>query len=284
MMSTSQVHQHEGQRDDEDSSNDDRIVALADRLNDQTSDAGPAEHGFGHHGAAQQQAEVDAGHGDERQQRVRQHVRHDHLGSALPLAVGGAHVVLALLDAERRVEETQIQRQLVGGECERRQTQDARGCRDQAKAAIAARPKRSGSGSGRTRTPGWPDAPSASHKTVDRSRALVDSRIASPMPNASTIPSTNEVSANSSVAGRRSNTRSSAEVRWRSDTPKSPLTALARNFQYCTIQDWSSPSAVRSRAMSSSLASTGSSSAAGSPARRTRKKVKVTTPRTVRTD
>ena len=75
---------------------------------------------------------------------------------------------------------------------------------------------------------------SAIHMIALRSLALVDSRITRPMLNASAIPSTKDVNASSSVAGTRSRTRSSADVRCRSETPKSPVTALARNFRYWT--------------------------------------------------
>ena len=53
----------------------------------------------------------------------------------------------------------------------------------------------------------------AIHMTTERSRALLDSRIASPIAKASTSPRMNAVSASSSVAGRRSSTSPSADVR-----------------------------------------------------------------------
>ncbi len=73
--------------------------------------------------------------------------------------------------------------------------------------------------------------------------------------------------ASSKVAGSRSTTRPIAGSPCRIDSPKSPRTAPLRKRTYCTATGSSKPMSWRNLAMSSAVASGGSSSAAGSPVR-----------------
>ena len=54
-----------------------RDVALVDRVEDEPPDAGPAEHRLDHDDAAEQEAEFEPDHGDDRQPGVAQRVVHD---------------------------------------------------------------------------------------------------------------------------------------------------------------------------------------------------------------
>src|SRR5207249_4193115 len=63
-------HEHAGLHD--------RIVARGDRLEDQSSEARPGEHGLGDDGAAEELHEQHDGEGDDRQQRVLQSVLPQH--------------------------------------------------------------------------------------------------------------------------------------------------------------------------------------------------------------
>src|SRR5437667_138341 len=63
-------HEHAGLHD--------RIVARGDRLEDQSSEARPGEHGLGDDGAAEELHEQHDGEGDDGQQRVLQSVLPEH--------------------------------------------------------------------------------------------------------------------------------------------------------------------------------------------------------------
>src|SRR5437879_408540 len=89
-----QVDQDDGGDDDEVDALDDRIVALGDRLEEETPEAGQAEDGLDDHGAAEDLRDLDAEHGQHRDEGVLQAVLEHDGPLAQPLGPRGADVVL----------------------------------------------------------------------------------------------------------------------------------------------------------------------------------------------
>src|SRR6266850_1866316 len=89
-----QVHHHEGSGDQQHAPLHQRIVAGLDRAHHHGAEPGPGEHGLGEDGPAEQIAHLHPDHGEDRVERVLEHVpRDDHpLGQAL--GARRAHVVL----------------------------------------------------------------------------------------------------------------------------------------------------------------------------------------------
>src|SRR5215470_346843 len=85
----------DGDRADEDDSEHDRQIDVQDREHGLAAEAGPGEDGLDDDGAAEERAEVDAGVGHDRQERVAQAVLDDDGEWADTLGARGANVVLA---------------------------------------------------------------------------------------------------------------------------------------------------------------------------------------------
>src|SRR5690606_34198555 len=90
-----QVAQHDGGGRHHRDPHDDRNVNALDRLPGQLADAGPAEHAFHDDQPAHEDADVDADHGDDRQDRVRQGMADQDATAGQALGAGGADVILA---------------------------------------------------------------------------------------------------------------------------------------------------------------------------------------------
>src|ERR1051325_10402087 len=84
---------------------DHRVVLIVQRIQIETPDAGPREHGLGDERAAEEGAELEPGQRDQRDERVAERVTQQHRAPAQPLGVRRADVVLAhdLEDARPRV-------------------------------------------------------------------------------------------------------------------------------------------------------------------------------------
>ena len=93
-MSTVKLATHHDHGDQHHEVLHDRIVAPADRLDQEAGDAGDVEHGLGDDQAADQERRLDADHGDDRQNGVLQRVMiiDRSLGGAL--GAGGADIIL----------------------------------------------------------------------------------------------------------------------------------------------------------------------------------------------
>src|ERR1043166_526632 len=91
----SQVDQDDGGDDDEVDALDDRIVALADRLEEEAPESGQAEDGLDDHGPAEDLRDLDAEHGQHGDEGVLQAVLEHDGALAEPLGPRGADVILA---------------------------------------------------------------------------------------------------------------------------------------------------------------------------------------------
>ena len=81
-----EVHEHDNDGDEHHQVLHDRVVAPADRLDQEARDAGNVEHGLGDDQAADQEGGLDADDGDHRQQRVAQGMIVVDVLSEAPLA------------------------------------------------------------------------------------------------------------------------------------------------------------------------------------------------------
>src|SRR3989338_262507 len=81
-----EVGQHHDDGDEHHEVLDDRVVAPEDRLDQEACHPRQVEHGLGDNEAADQERELDADHGDDRQERVLEGVAPDDGAPRLPLA------------------------------------------------------------------------------------------------------------------------------------------------------------------------------------------------------
>src|SRR5688572_32670536 len=90
-----EIEQHEDPAEQQDHALDDGIVALEDRVEQQPADTGQREDVLDHDNAADDVAELDAGHGDDGDERVAQRVAERHLALGQALGSRGTHVLAA---------------------------------------------------------------------------------------------------------------------------------------------------------------------------------------------
>src|SRR5262245_1834829 len=90
-----EVDDHEENRDEEDGALGHGIVALVDRPEHETAHAGEREHFLDDHRAAQEDAGLEPGHGDHRDERVLERVLQDHAPPGQTLGGSRAHVLRA---------------------------------------------------------------------------------------------------------------------------------------------------------------------------------------------
>src|SRR3989338_4716649 len=81
-----EVREHDDDRDEHHEVLDDRVVAPEDRLDQEACHPRQVEHGLGDDEPADQEGELDADHGDDRQDRVLEGVAPDDGAPRLPLA------------------------------------------------------------------------------------------------------------------------------------------------------------------------------------------------------
>ena len=116
-----QVHQHVGDGDEQDAALHQRVVAEADRLDQQPADAGPREDRLGDDRAGQHRAELQADDRDDRNQAVAERVAHDGAQPRQPARARGEHVELAQLLEQARARHPRQDRRQRGAERDGRQ-------------------------------------------------------------------------------------------------------------------------------------------------------------------
>src|SRR5262245_9963328 len=90
-----QIDENEAGRDKEHETLDEVEVTARGRIDEQFADAIDVEHLLGDHQAADQEGELEADHGNDRQQRVAQGVAPHNEPGPHALGLGGADIVLA---------------------------------------------------------------------------------------------------------------------------------------------------------------------------------------------
>src|SRR5215470_1131157 len=90
-----EVDHHEQRGDEQDGALGQRVVALVDRPEDETADAGKREDLFHDHGPAQQDAHLEPGHSDDGNEGVAQRVLQDDGAVGEPFRGGRADVLRA---------------------------------------------------------------------------------------------------------------------------------------------------------------------------------------------
>src|SRR6185312_3521548 len=88
------VAEHDGERRHQRHAHDDRNIDALDRLPGKLADARPAEHALHHDDTAHEDADIDADHGDDRQDGVGQRMAKKNRAARQPFGAGGAHIIL----------------------------------------------------------------------------------------------------------------------------------------------------------------------------------------------
>src|SRR5919108_6546868 len=96
------IYEDKNKRSEQNQTLDHRVVALADRFDEELADAVQVEHLLGHHQAADEERKLNSDYRNHRKQRVFERMTDQHCPLPEPLGAGRANIVFAQNFQDRR--------------------------------------------------------------------------------------------------------------------------------------------------------------------------------------